>query len=188
MSARAMKKPAAPTAEILFAAASWKRALPTAASVCRRAAAAAWEGAPAALKRKTSGGELSVVLTSDAAIRKLNRDWRGKDKPTNVLSFPATEGDDLRPGDLILGDVVVAYGTVAKEAKEADKSLKDHLSHMVVHGVLHLLGYDHETVPDAETMESLETKILSQLGVSDPYSDPAAKTVPAKRRGTRPPA
>ncbi len=181
-----MTKPKPPTTDVLISAAPWKRALPTAAALCRRAAAAAWEGAPAALKRKTGGGELAVVLTTDAAIRKLNRTWRGKDKPTNVLSFPAAAAGDLRgPGEFILGDVVVAYATVAKEAKEAGKSLKDHLSHMVVHGVLHLLGYDHETTPDAETMESLETKILSRLGVSDPYSAPAAASGPAKTRGTR---
>lgn len=186
-----MRKPTPPTTDVLISAAPWKRALPTAAAICRRAATAAWEGAPAALKRKTTGGELAVVLTTDAAIRKLNRTWRGKDKPTNVLSFPAADAGDLRGdhlrgvGELILGDVVVAYATVAKEAKEAGKSLKDHLSHMVVHGVLHLLGYDHETIPDAETMESLETKILSELGVSDPYSEPAATSGPAKTRRAR---
>ena len=180
------KKPSPPTTDVLISAAPWKRALPTAVAVCRRAATAAWEGATTVLKRKTAGGELAVVLTTDAAIRELNRAWRGKDKPTNVLSFPAAEAGDLRgPGELILGDVVVAYATVAKEAKEAGKSLKDHLSHMVVHGVLHLLGYDHETDPDAKTMESLETKTLSQLGVSDPYSEPAAEPVVVKRRGAR---
>lgn len=172
--------PPPPIVDVLIPAASWKKALPAAAAACKRAARAAWaRGASAALKRRGSGAELSIVLTGDAAIRKLNAAYRKKDKPTNVLSFPS--------GELILGDVVIAYGTVAKEAKAAGKSLKDHLSHMVVHGVLHLLGYDHETASDAKTMERLETKILSHLGIADPYHEPAApavrKRAAPKRRG-----
>jgi probable rRNA maturation factor len=182
-------KPAHPTVDVLISAAAWSRALPSAAAVCRKAARAAWAGgAPAALKRRAAATELSVVLATDAAIRKLNATYRGKDKPTNVLSFPAGDGNAPAahvgaPGEVILGDVVVAYGTVAKEANESGKPLKDHLSHMVVHGVLHLLGYDHEAAPDAETMESLETKILSELGVPDPYSDADVK--PRRLRGVR---
>ena len=194
-------KPARPTAlptvDILVSAPAWTRALPSAARTIRRAAYAAWtSGARPALKRRAHLAEISVALISDAAIRKLNAAYRGKDKPTNVLSFPGEGPDDVRgplggPGGHILGDVVIAYGTVAKEAKAAGKSLKDHLSHMAVHGVLHLLGYDHEVASDAETMERLETKILSQLGIEDPYreTDPqpsvrTARTKPARdKRG-----
>lgn len=182
-------KPAHPTIDVLISAAAWTRALPSAAAACRKAARAAWAGgASTTLKRRAATAELSVVLVTDAAIRKLNAAYRGMDKATNVLSFPSGDGSPPAahlgaPGALILGDVVVAYGTVAREAKESGKSLKDHLSHMVVHGVLHLFGYDHETAPDAETMESLETKILCELGVPDPYSDTDVK--PAWSRGAR---
>jgi len=189
-------KPAFPTIDILVSAPAWTRALPSASRVIRRAARAAWKGgAPAAMKRRAQAVELSVALVSDAAIRKLNAAYRRKDKPTNVLSFPAGDPDDLRRplgagGCLLLGDVVIAYGTVAKEAKAAGKSLKDHLSHMVVHGVLHLLSYDHEVASDAETMERLEIKILSTLGIEDPYREtdpqPSARTARAKpARGKR---
>lgn len=175
---------AQPVIDVLISAASWKRALPSATLACRRAARAAWErGASAALKRRAAAAELSIVLTGDAAIRKLNAAYRRKDKPTNVLSFPGSGPGDLRgSAGVILGDVVIAYGTVAKEARQGRKSLKDHLSHMVVHGVLHLLGYDHETASDAKTMERLETKILSQLGIADPYHEPPAAPVPRRRR------
>ncbi len=178
-------KPAQPTIDVLIAAAAWTRALPSVAAVCRKAARAAWaSGAPAAVKRHGPAAEVSIALTTDAAIRKLNAAYRKKDKPTNVLSFPADDAAALGGSvGLILGDVVIAYGTVVREAREARKSLKNHLSHMVVHGVLHLLGYDHETAPDAETMESLETKILSKMGVPDPYSDTGEK--PARVKATR---
>jgi probable rRNA maturation factor len=185
-------KPALPTVDILVSAPAWTRALSSASRIIRRAAHAAWTGgAPAALKRRANAAELSIALVSDAAIRKLNAAYRRKDKPTNVLSFPAGGNDGLRgPAALILGDVVIAYGTVAKEAKAAGKSLKDHLSHMVVHGVLHLLGYDHEVASDAKTMERLETKILSELGIEDPYREadpqPSIRTARAKpARGKR---
>jgi probable rRNA maturation factor len=184
-----MKRAAHPTIDVLIQAASWTKALSSAPAVCRRAARAAFSnGAPARLKRKAAAVELSIVLTGDAAIRKLNAAYRKKDKPTNVLSFPAggargVGADVDAVGGLLLGDVVIAYGTVAREAREARKSLKDHLSHMVVHGVLHLLSYDHETAPDAVTMERLETKILSQLGVTDPYRDTVP--LPKRPRGAR---
>ncbi len=182
-----MKHAAHPTIDVLISSAAWRRALPSAAAVCRRAARAAFAGgARTALKRKAGRAELSVVLASDAAIRKLNADYRKKDKPTNVLSFPAGGGDTLGgPEAVILGDVVIAYATVAREARITRKSLKDHLSHMVVHGVLHLLGYDHGTASDAATMERLETKILSQIGVDDPYRDPDLAPPPLRRRGAR---
>lgn len=108
--------------------------------------------------------ELSILLTTDGAIRKLNALYRGKDKPTNVLSFPADDS-------LMLGDIAVAYGVTAREAKAEHKTLTAHLSHLVVHGVLHLLGYDHEDEKDAVTMERRERKILADLGIADPYGD-----------------
>lgn len=118
--------------------------------------------------------ELSLVFTDDEAIREINAEWRDKDKPTNVLSFPAfpvTPG--AMPGPM-LGDIVIARETVAREAGELDKSFDDHLTHLLVHGFLHLLGYDHIENDDAEVMERLETRILATLGLSDPYqgSDP----------------
>jgi probable rRNA maturation factor len=181
-----MKTAAHPTVDVLAPAAGWTRSLPAATAVVRRAAKAAWDGgASAAQKRRAKTTELSVLLTGDAAIRKLNGLYRGKDKATNVLSFPAG-ADGPSDGAVLLGDVVVAYGTVVKEAKEAGKSLKDHLSHMVVHGVLHLLGYDHEVSSDAKTMERLETKILAGLGIQDPYRDTIPEPAPKKTsRGAR---
>ncbi|MCA0199292.1 MAG: rRNA maturation RNase YbeY [Proteobacteria bacterium] len=181
-----MKRAAYPTIDVLSPAAGWTRSLPTAAAIVRRAAKAGWDaGASAAQKRRAKTTELSVLLTGDAAIRKLNALYRGKDKATNVLSFPAG-ADGPSDGGVLLGDVVIAYGTVVKEAKEAGKSLKDHLSHMVVHGVLHLLGYDHDVSSDAKTMERLETKILAGLGIQDPYRDTIPEPAPKKTsRGAR---
>lgn len=114
--------------------------------------------------------EISVTFCDDATIRALNAQWRGKDQPTNVLSFPM-------PGALqaksLLGDVIVAYETVAREAAEQGKALRNHAAHMVVHGFLHLIGYDHETAAEAEGMEALERKIAAALGFPDPYADDA---------------
>jgi probable rRNA maturation factor len=117
--------------------------------------------------------ELSVVLADDALVHRLNREYRGKDRPTNVLSFALTEGDTPAAGPgvpVLLGDVVLAWETVAREAGEQGKSIDAHFNHLVVHGVLHLLGYDHESEPDAEEMERLEVAILARLGVADPYA------------------
>lgn len=114
--------------------------------------------------------ELSLVLTDDARIRELNRDWRDKDKPTNVLSFPAADPDDDDPGPL-LGDVVIARETTVREAVEEGKTLEDHVAHLLVHGLLHLFGFDHETDEEAEEMEALEREILGDLGIADPYAD-----------------
>lgn len=119
--------------------------------------------------------ELSLLACDDARIAALNADFRGKAKPTNVLSWPAFEGevpapaaDDPEP--LFLGDLAMAYETCAREAEEAGIGLADHASHLVVHGLLHLLGYDHEMEDEADEMEMFETKILASLGVADPYS------------------
>jgi probable rRNA maturation factor len=115
---------------------------------------------------------LAVLLTDDTAIRRLNAQWRGIDKPTNVLSFPAAPepgGAGKSAGARSLGDIAIAYGTTAREAQDEAKPFADHLAHLGVHGFLHLLGYDHETDAQAETMESLERAILARLGVPDPY-------------------
>ena len=108
--------------------------------------------------------EISVVLTDDAHIQVLNRDYRGKNKATNVLSFPQ---DDPQ----MLGDIIIAYETIIREAKEQNKIFEHHLMHMLVHGCLHLLGYDHETDSEAEEMEALEIEILSGLSVKNPYAN-----------------
>lgn len=116
--------------------------------------------------------ELSVVLSDDATVQALNREHRGKDYPTNVLSFPPAfvPPDGPRP----LGDVILALGTVLREAGEQDKAAVDHLTHLVVHGVLHLSGFDHETEAEAEEMEDLERVVLAGLGIADPYAEPAS--------------
>ena len=115
--------------------------------------------------------ELSLVFTDDANIRTINAKWRQIDKATNVLSFPAFPiQPGQRPGP-ILGDIVIARETVQHEAQEENKSFDDHLSHLIVHGLLHLTGYDHQNDDEAEQMESLERKILASLGISDPYND-----------------
>jgi len=113
--------------------------------------------------------ELSLVLAGDQTLKSLNNEWRQKDKPTNVLSFP---GEDIAVGEtagIMLGDIVISLETTTREAALENKSFEDHLSHLVVHGFLHLFGYDHETDKEANQMESLETRILNELGIEDPY-------------------
>lgn len=115
--------------------------------------------------------EVSLVFTGDEEIRAINAEWRGMDKPTNVLSFPAFP---LKPGAMpgpMLGDIVFAGQTLTREAAELGKPFDDHLAHLLVHGFLHLFGYDHGEDEDAEKMEGLETRILAGLGLSDPYGD-----------------
>jgi len=107
---------------------------------------------------------LTILLASDAALKKLNSAFRGKPKPTNVLSFPAAPN-----GENYLGDVAIAHGVAAAEARAQGKSLSDHAVHLAVHGVLHLLGYDHTSNRQAKVMEPLETEILKSLGIADPY-------------------
>ena len=114
-------------------------------------------------------GEIAVVLTDDAAIRALNARWRGIDTPTNVLSFPAGEMA-LNGENIHLGDIAIAYETVAREAEAENKAFLDHLAHLAIHGYLHLLGFDHKTDGEAEQMEGLETRILSGLGIANPYA------------------
>jgi probable rRNA maturation factor len=139
---------------------AWTAALPAAATVVERAALAALGAAQ---------GDVVVLLTDDAAVQDLNRRFRGKDRPTNVLSFPAAESAAPH-----LGDLVLACGVCAAEADAQGKSLADHLSHLTVHGVLHLLGRDHEIEAEAEAMEAEERAILASLGVADPYRTDAA--------------
>src|SRR5262249_45711470 len=118
--------------------------------------------------------ELAILLTDDAGIRTLNNNWRGIDKPTNVLSFPALQPSARRgPADppRMLGDIAIAYQTTRKQADEEQKPFDHHLSHLAIHGFLHLIGYDHEKDEQAETMEELEREILSQLGIPDPYAE-----------------
>ena len=143
-------------------------------TLAERAAAAAQQVAPELASLRLSA---SLLFTSDEEIHALNRDWRQRDKPTNVLSFPMLERDELLdlaadgPPEL-LGDVALAYETCAREAIEKGVPLVDHAAHLIVHGLLHLAGYDHEiSTADAEAMEALETKALAICGIADPYGD-----------------
>jgi probable rRNA maturation factor len=129
------------------------------------------QAAELALKRgkAVKSASVTILLTDDARLKNLNRDFRGKNKATNVLSFPAeTEGENY------LGDIALAYGVTAAEAKAGGKRFADHAMHLTVHGVLHLLGFDHETSRAAKVMQPLETKILDEFGISDPYAREAA--------------
>jgi probable rRNA maturation factor len=119
--------------------------------------------------------ELGVRLTGDAEVRELNSQWRGKDKPTNVLSFPMADPDELEDGaadgpELMLGDIVLARGVCAAEAEEKAISIEQHASHLLVHGTLHLLGYDHHDDDSAADMEAREVRALARLGIADPYA------------------
>jgi len=132
--------------------------------------------AQAAATLATDGAELAVVLTDDAAIRSLNRRWRGVDAATNVLSFPTKNAGGKPP---LIGDIVLAQETVAREAKAEHKPLAHHVAHLVVHGFLHLVGYDHERDEDAERMEAAERDILRRMAIADPYRRPAAAAAKA---------
>jgi probable rRNA maturation factor len=158
-----------PDVEIVETSPLW-RALPAAKKLARRAIEA---GCAASGVEILDGAEVSVQLCDDAQIRALNAQWRGVDKPTNVLSFPAAPADKIAAAPM-LGDIVVAFETTKREAAEEDKTLPDHFTHLIVHGFLHLLGFDHQTAFEADGMEALETAILAKLGVADPY----AATVP----------
>ncbi|WP_349236658.1 MULTISPECIES: rRNA maturation RNase YbeY [unclassified Devosia] len=119
--------------------------------------------------RIAGAAEISILLTDDAEQRELNAQWRGKDSSTNVLSFPQIE--PFGPVVGILGDITLAHETLTREAEELGKSFTDHFTHLVVHGFLHILGYDHIVEDEALQMEGLETQILASLGVEDPYAD-----------------
>ena len=160
---------AAPEAEILITAECWQNEKNVEAIIQRAIAAAA-----AMVEMPEGESELAVMLTDDAGVRTLNKNWRGIDTPTNVLSFPAVwrrEGAPEMDGSpRMLGDIAIAYQITRKEADTELKPFENHLSHLTVHGFLHLLGYDHMTDEEAEIMEGLERAILAQLGMPDPYS------------------
>lgn len=163
-----------PEVTVQVRALDWIRAEPDCEALCLRAALAAFEGAPERPAIPAAGAEATVVLADDALVRELNRDYRGTDAPTNVLSFatlddpePVFEGEPLA-----LGDMVLAFETTCAEAAAQGKTIAAHLSHLVVHAMLHLLGYDHAEGSAAERMERLETEILGRLGIADPYSMP----------------
>ncbi len=169
----ARRRATPPRIEIVVASPRWN-AKRSARAALRRAIAAA------AAAVSLADGELAVVLTDDAAMRTLNRAWRSKDTPTNVLSFPA-EGNapvrnlrtpgarQTRPRPRLLGDIVIAYETADREARAERKPFSHHLAHLAVHGFLHLAGYDHEADDEADVMERLESAILARLDVPDPY-------------------
>jgi probable rRNA maturation factor len=154
--------------DIMIEAGDWA-SLKDAEALAQRAA----EAAVGVAEEADEDFEVSVMLTDDAHIRELNRTWRDKDKPTNVLSFPAPEqpGQD---GPRHLGDIALAYETLVRESEDESKELAHHFAHLIVHGVLHLLGYDHEVEEEADIMEALEVKALATLGIADPYRDMAA--------------
>lgn len=144
----------------------WRK-LPRARAIAHETVAACVaEGALAA----RDGAEVSLLLTSDAEMQALNARWRGQDKATNVLSFPAAGADRLAESPA-LGDIALAFETVAREALATGVPLADHYRHLIAHGFLHLIGYDHQTDEEAERMEALETRILARLGVANPYAD-----------------
>ena len=171
----------------------WETAATDVERLTEAAARAAFE---AAEKPEILGGdtpvEMSLVLADDALVQTLNRDYRDKDKPTNVLSFALLDDlddtdestDDVLARDegmpILIGDVILAFETVQREALEQGKSFGDHLTHLVIHGVLHLLGYDHQSDPDADRMERLETSILARMGIADPYSANPAQAAGAQ--------
>jgi probable rRNA maturation factor len=158
--------------EIVAEAPAWREAARELTPLLRKAARLA-------LKRGGKGraGSFTILLADDAALRRLNREFRRKDKPTNVLSFPAAED-----AAGYLGDIAIADGVTAREAGEAGKTFSDHAVHLAVHGVLHLLGYDHQNAAEAKIMEPLETAILSELGIANPY---AARPVKAPAKAKR---
>ncbi len=152
----------------------WLQAVPAADDLARQAAVAALSVSGAAAKSlAASNAEVSLVLTDDAMLRRYNRDYRGIDKATNVLAFAAADmsgAPEEGEGPLLLGDVLLARETLTYEAGEQGKRPADHLCHLVVHGVLHLLGHDHQNEGEAKIMERLEVAALGRLGVANPYA------------------
>jgi probable rRNA maturation factor len=160
-------------------AGAWSTALPGSERLARRAAETAWAALPADPAAPWSGpAEVSLVLADDATVQALNRTYRGRDKPTNVLSFANLDAADAAAAaapdaPVLLGDVVLALETLLREADAQGKVPGDHLCHLIVHGLLHLLGFDHQEDAEAETMEDLERRVLDRLGIADPYAVPA---------------
>jgi probable rRNA maturation factor len=149
-----MKKPSVPI-EIVIEDAAWKK-------LGNGLRARIEEASLLALKQKRSSRGMTILLTGDAKLRELNATFRGKDKPTNVLAFPSDAPD-------YLGDIAIAHGVAAVEAKREKKRLIDHAVHLTIHGTLHLLGYDHLRSREAQIMEALETRLLARLDIADPY-------------------
>ncbi len=180
-----MDSDSSPSIEVAVGNGAWRAAVTDPEAVCRRAAAAtlkanAARGFPGRLPERL---EISIRLTDDAEMRALNRAYRGQDKPTNVLSFA---GDGMASAGLglvadepwLLGDIVLAFETVRREAGTGAEPFAAHLAHLVVHGVLHLLGHDHEDDAEASAMEALESRIVQSLGFADPHVEAAhAKVV-----------
>jgi len=162
--------------DIALEAERWEDVLPEYENIIRRCVMAALKHCETDTQGRPS--ELSVVLSDNDAVQELNRDYREKDKPTNVLSFPALECEYpgeliLEPGPLHLGDIILALGVVEAEAREQGTSFEDHFSHLIVHGALHLIGYDHIDDEEAEEMENLEISILKNFGIANPYQSEA---------------
>ena len=156
--------------EVSVSHGDWVTAVGDVVSVCHRAALAAFD---TCVEMELAQVEISILLSNDKYLRALNKKYRGIDKPTNVLSF--TNLDENRTFQFnalpqLLGDVVISYETTKSEAEQEDKKLADHLSHLVIHGILHLLGHDHEHHAQAVLMETLETSTLAALGIPDPYN------------------
>jgi probable rRNA maturation factor len=156
--------------EVSVSSDGWSKDLADVEGLVRNAASAALgRCAPDLLAR---AGEVTITLSDDDELQQLNFEHRQKNQPTNVLSFPMMDAGDMLASevDLLLGDVIVAHGVTSREADESRKNISDHLSHLVVHGVLHLLGYDHEDDEDANDMEKLEVEVLKSLNIADPYN------------------
>lgn len=164
--------------DIRIAAEGWRKALPNAATSLRRAVRAALK---TELPAQTETA-LSILLTDDAEMRKLNAGWRAKDKPTNVLSFPAEAAFDPRHPPAYLGDIALGLATCKREAAGQGKAFGDHVAHLAVHGVLHLIGYDHMTDEEANAMEPREVEILGGLGIADPYAAPLRRAKAKKKK------
>ena len=147
--------------EVIIADAGWRRLLPRAEALARRAA-------EAALAAEGAAGTVTVLLTDDRALRRLNAEHRGKDKPTNVLSFPQDAGD-------YLGDIALALGVVRREALAEGKTVAAHFAHLVAHGTLHLLGHDHLLAGEARAMERAEARIMARLRLPNPWKNPLGR-------------
>ena len=155
-----------PRVDIAVRHRQWRRAFPAIGEAARAVTVLTFE--------KTgingTGRELSIVLADNGFVQKLNRQWRGKDRPTNVLAFPQNEPARTPGGCMMLGDIILAYETVRDEARAANRRFADHATHLIAHGLLHLLGHDHAEQADAAIMESLEIAILAALEIKNPYA------------------